>query len=147
MEDPIEILALSLVNSLKKSDIKNIKSPVGVLELACDIVEETYQRSKKIYVKLSPEYKKKLAINILKLLGKKLLELKIIDTEIYNGLEMFADEKNIDLTYNLIDDIISIWNDVKTVSLKLCGCFKTKKKVLRKFEHLENESFISTSSV
>lgn len=128
--EPLRQFALDLMSNLESKDIKEIKSYVGLVELSCDIVEETCQRAKKAGIMSDSNYKKQLSMDILGDLFNRLNELGLVNEKLNNIINNI----NLEEIEDLVDDIISIWNDAKTITLKLC--YGNKRKI-RKYQHLQ----------
>ena len=136
--DPIKEMAMNIVHNLKPENINNIKSHIGFIEICCDIVEEAYQRLKSSKLKISSNYKKNLAVDISSFVLDKLLTDNIIDDKLTKEIQDILENTNIERFSAIIDDVVTIWNDVKVTTLNLCPCLNFGRK--RKIRKLENVS-------
>lgn len=134
--DTIKTIAYSLIHNLKPENIKPIKSYVGFLELSCDIVEEIYQRFKKTFIKITSTDKKSLAIEITQFLLLKLTTDNLISDTLANKIQNIIENEDVSAISDVIDDVIEIWNDSKTTTLRFCNCFSNRSRKIRKFEHI-----------
>jgi len=126
-----KLLAKSLISNMDLSEIPNIKSAVGVVNFACQIVEELKERTK---YKLSSEDKRKLATFVLSELNKYLLENKVISKNLSEKISYLTDNDNIQELQDIIDDTVNIWNEgleVYETIKRLCFPKKVKKRRLQ----------------
>lgn len=142
--EPVKDLALKIIYNLKPEHIKNIKSYVGFLETSCEVVEEACQRLKKSYIKISSEYKKHLAVDLLTYLMDKLKMDGLITSELFDVIKNIIEKLDITNIFDIIDDIVSIWNNINIYTSKLCPCIGKKKKAIR---NLKNVKFDGDNSV
>lgn len=136
--DPVKEMALSLIEDLVTDDFSKIKSHIGLIELACDIVEETAERLKSGKFNVSAQYKRELAITLSHYILAKLVDNNMISEDIAQEMDDLLKTDNLEKISSIIDDIINIWNDAKIMTIRLCYCLgKSKRRVVRKFEHLK----------
>jgi hypothetical protein len=138
--DPVKELALKIVQNLEPDNVKNIKSFVGFMELCCDIVEEACERIKTKKFKIKSAYKKELALEITLNLLKKLKNDRLIDGGFADKLQKFISETDLNNLGNFIDDIVSIWNDIKVTTLKFLPCLNMCRKSIRKLENVKADN-------
>lgn len=129
--DPIKGLCMELVGSLSLKDVAKINTPVKAIDFSCDIVEKAYKTLKTKAIKWTPMYKKQLAGEVLKALINKCRQLGAIDENLFNKMIEFTKLENIEYTYELIDDIVSIWNKYGQKTIGKCfpklSCFRKNK--------------------
>jgi len=135
--DPVKEMALSLAKRLNSSDIKEIKSHIGLLELTCDIVEEAIQRLKNSQLNFDSRYKKQLAIDLSTHILEILVTKNLINQSLESNIRQLLKLENINQISDLIDDIISIWNDAKYYTFRFCQCLRINKRSVRKLEHIK----------
>lgn len=126
----VKLLATSLIKNTLEDEMPKIKSPLGIINFACQIVEELTQRTK---YKLTAEDKKKIGTFVVKELSRILKERNIISETLNERVQSLSLE---DLQ-DTIDDTISIWNDsmeVYETIKRLCVPKKIKK---RKLQHID----------
>lgn len=133
MNENIKKISTEIIKKLTKGNIKKVNGIVGIVDLTCDIVEETSSRLKQVGYKLTSNDKKELAFEIITDIVIKLRGLEIIDDDKSNLLLDYIDNSKSDVD-NIIEDVISIFNDNKQIFKTSCNCFKRSKKILRKFE-------------
>lgn len=123
--DPFKTLAFDIIDKLNANDLKDINSYLGFINLSCKVVEETTKKSK---IKINPEYKRQLAIDISEHLCDKLLKDKVISQELGYIIKDIIENTSYEDIKNIIDDIIGIWKDVKKKASIFCPCLKKKNK-------------------
>jgi hypothetical protein len=126
----VKLLATSLIKNTFENEMPKFKSPLAIINFACQIVEELTQRTK---YKLTAEDKKKIGTFVVKELSRILKERNIISENLNEKVQNLSLE---DLQ-DTIDDTISIWNDsmeVYETIKRLCIPRKIKK---RKLEHID----------
>jgi len=133
MNETVKNIAGDILKKITKPDVKTVKGIVGIVELTCDVVEEVSQRLKQAGYKLSGKEKKELAFLLIKDVVLKLRGLEILD-DIKSDLILDQIEKSKESVDEIIDDVISIFNENRYVFTVARSCFKKSKKILRKFE-------------
>jgi len=146
--EPVKDLALKIIYNLQPEHIKNIKSYVGFLELSCEVVEEACQRLKKSYLRISSDYKKHLAVDLMTYLIDKLKMDGLITSELFDVIKNIIEKLDISNIFDIIDDIIDIWNNIDIYTSKLCFCMsKKKKKIVRKLKNITFEDINSIDKI
>ena len=129
--DPIKGLCMEIVGTLSIKDVSDINTPLKAIDFSCDIVEKAYKNLKNKAIKWTPMYKKQLAGEILKAVINRCRHLGAIDENLYNKMNEFTKAENIEYTYELIDDIVNIWNKYGKKTLTRCfpklSCFRKNK--------------------
>lgn len=135
MSDKYQEYALKLAAKLEREHVGEIKGLVGLMDLVCRIVEETCKRNKKNKERLSPQFKRELAIMISSAVLDKLYEKGLIEEDIYKFISYNLTDDNIVYLGHTIDDVISIWNNNKKHIFKLLQlCGMKKKATLKKIK-------------
>lgn len=138
MESESELFktGIKILENMEKGDFRKIKSGMGLVELSCTIVEESYNRlnmvsekTKSAPWKIKGKDKKETAVLLLTPLLRRLEDKEIINESVKNMLIDFMSRESIEDT---IDDIVDTWKENLQIyhykCLKLIKLFTTKKE-------------------
>lgn len=127
---------IKILENMETGDFRKIKSGMGLVELSCTIVEESYNRlnmvsekTKSAPWKIKGKDKKETAVLLLTPLLRRLEDKEIINEPVKNMLIDFMSRESIEDT---VDDIVDTWKENLEIyhykCLKLIKLFTTKKE-------------------
>lgn len=131
MTEKYQEIALKIAYKLTEDNTGEIKGIIGFVDLVCRIVEQSCKTvSKK--KKLSPEFKKELACNLMVSILDVLNSKQLIDGQTFFLIRDNITGENITFIKESIDEVINIWNIHKnSINKLLLFCGLRKKKKLR----------------
>ena len=127
-QEALQIMSEKILSKMGNDNLKKVKSATGVVEISCNIVEESYQRLNRLSAGVD---KKRTAVNLFGPVMEKLIDQGFLTPGLENKILEKLREEDVE---NMVDDTIKIWKE-RVEKMKHC-CFILR-KLTREITKLE----------
>jgi hypothetical protein len=127
-QEALQIMSEKILSKMGNDNLKKVKSATGVVEISCNIVEESYRRLNRLSAGVD---KKRTAVNLFGPVMEKLIDQGFLTPGLENKILEKLQEEDVE---NMVDDTIKIWKE-RVEKMKHC-CFILR-KLTREITKLE----------
>ena len=127
-QEALQIMSEKLLSKMDSNHLKKVKSAAGVVEISCNVVEESYKRLNRLSAGVD---KRRTAVNLFEPVMRKLKDNGFLTPELEIRLKDKLETEDVE---NMVDDTIKIW---KERTEKVRHCCLILRKLSREITKLE----------
>ena len=127
-QEALQIMSEKILSKMGNENLKKVKSASGVVEISCNIVEESYRRLNRLSAGVD---KRRTAVNLFGPVMEKLIDRGFLTPVLEEKILKRLEEEDVE---NMVDDTIKIW---KERAEKMRHCCFILRKLTREITKLE----------